>query len=198
LIDFRPYLIDLDLEIIGSEVDNVEGCSRYVKDGEEFELDEIKILCLETPGHTMGHICYYAQDQNHPDQSCVFTGDTLFCGGVGKFFEGTANHMNYSLQKLIQLPLQTEVYCGHEYTLSNYRFALSIDQSNEELIQDNERAILLRNEGKFTVPSTIGKELKVNPFLRVLEPAIRSNFPLVSQNDPIALLAAVREAKNNF
>jgi hydroxyacylglutathione hydrolase len=187
-----------EIEIIGSETDNVEGCSRYVRDEEEFELDEIKIRCLETPGHTMGHICYYAQDQNHPEQRCVFTGDTLFCGGVGKFFEGTAEDMNSSLQKLTQLPLMTEVYCGHEYTLSNYRFALSIDQNNEDLIRDNERAILLRDEGKFTVPSTIEKELKVNPFLRVLEPAIRSNYPSVAQDDPIALLAAIREAKNNF
>jgi hydroxyacylglutathione hydrolase len=187
-----------EIEIIGSETDNVEGCSRYVRDEEEFELDEIKIRCLETPGHTMGHICYYAQDQNHPEQRCVFTGDTLFCGGVGKFFEGTAEDMNSSLQKLTQLPLMTEVYCGHEYTLSNYRFALSIDQNNEDLIRDNKRAILLRDEGKFTVPSTIEKELKVNPFLRVLEPAIRSNYPSVAQDDPIALLAAIREAKNNF
>lgn len=188
-------MYSLDAEILGSEIDNVEGCTRYVHDNEELFLDEISIRCIHTPGHTMGHICYFAQDG---DQLCVFTGDTLFCGGVGKFFEGTAEDMHHSLLKLKTLPLHTEVYCGHEYTVSNFRFALSVEPDNEDLILANEEATTLRKNNKFTIPSTIEKELKVNPFLRVLEPTIKSKFPSISQDDPIALLGALREAKNNF
>lgn len=184
-----------DAEILGSEIDNVEGCSRYICDNEEILLDEVSIRCIHTPGHTMGHICYFAQDG---DQLCVFTGDTLFCGGVGKFFEGTAEDMHKSLQKLLNLPPQTEIYCGHEYTVSNYRFALYIDPDNQDLHQANEEAITLRNHNRFTVPSTIERELKINPFLRVLEPPIKSKFPTISEDDPVALLGALREAKNNF
>ena len=91
----------------------------------------------------------------------------LFVAGCGKFFEGTADDMYLSLyEKLASLPSDTSVYCGHEYTLSNYKFALSIDSTNDELIKANEEAKILREQGKPTIPSTIGKELKTNPFLR--------------------------------
>ena len=173
----------------------MEGCTRYIRDNEEILLDELSIRCIHTPGHTMGHICYFVQDGDH---CCVFTGDTLFCGGVGKFFEGTAEDMHHSLQKLTSLPPHTEIFCGHEYTLSNYRFALSIDGENQDLIEANQDAISRRDQQRFTIPSTMEKELKINPFLRVLEPQIRGNYPSINQDDPIALLAAVREAKNHF
>jgi hydroxyacylglutathione hydrolase len=185
----------IEAEILGSKKDEVEGCTKYVEDGEEIRFHDITIQCLLTPGHTMGHICYFCQDG---EQLCVFSGDTLFNGGVGKFFEGTAEDMHGSLQKLIRLPGNTLVYCGHEYTLSNYRFALSVDPENADLIAANNEARVLREEGKFTVPSTIQKELATNPFLRVLTPSIRAHFPALPQDDPIALLGAVREAKNKF
>ncbi len=98
--------------------------------------------------------------------------------------------------KLAQLPRETLIYCGHEYTLSNYRFALSVEPSNEQLVAENIRALALRAEGKFTVPSTIQKELDTNPFLRIHEVSIRSKFPGIE--DPFELLTALREAKNNF
>lgn len=162
-------------------------------DGEIIFLDDIQITCLLTPGHTMGHVCYFAQ---HKHNNAVFTGDILFVGGVGKFFEGTASDMHCALSKLTALPHDTEVYCGHEYTLSNYRFALSIDEFNTDLLDANEKMTALRQDSKYTVPSTIGLELRTNPFLRVTTPAISRHFPQCS--GPIELLSAVREAKNNF
>jgi hydroxyacylglutathione hydrolase len=182
-----------DIDIVGSPVDNVEGCTKFVSDGEIIYLDDIKITCLLTPGHTMGHVCYFVQ---HEDKSVVFTGDILFVGGVGKFFEGTASDMYEALGKLTALPRDTEVYCGHEYTLSNYRFALSIDGSNTDLIEANEKMSALRQESKCTVPSTIEQEIRTNPFLRVTAPDISRHFPECS--GAVELLGAVREAKNSF
>ena len=144
----------------------------------------------------MGHISYYCE---HNDQRLVFTGDCLFVGGAGRFFEGTATDMYPALyEKLAKLPSDTLVYCGHEYTLSNYKFALSIDGDNADLIEANEKAVKLREEGKPTIPSTIDVEIKTNPFMRVHSSNIQKNLGFNSDSDLIAVLAAVREAKNNF
>lgn len=184
------------VEIYGSATDNCEGCTNFISDGDVFYVSGIKVTCLHTPGHTMGHISFYVE---HNDQRAVFTGDCLFLGGAGRFFEGTANDMYPSLyEKLGRLPSDTLVYCGHEYTLSNYKFALSIDGENSDLISQNDNAKKLREEGKPTIPSTIGLELKTNPFLRVDNEKIRANLGFGSDSDAVAVLAAVREAKNNF
>jgi hydroxyacylglutathione hydrolase len=122
------------LEVYGHEVDQCEGCTRFVSDGEEFNFDDIVIRCIHTPGHTQGHICYYLTTG---DQKVVFTGDILFNGGAGRFFEGNAQDVYGGFQKLVALPQDTAVYCGHEYTLSNYRFALSIDGDNLDLVEVN-------------------------------------------------------------
>lgn len=141
----------------------------------------------------MGHISYYA---THNNDKAVFTGDCLFVGGVGKFFEGTASDMHHALyDKLLKLPIDTKIYCGHEYTLSNYRFALSIDKSNADLVEANKRAVQLRNSGIPTIPSTIEFEMKTNPFLRVYD---QSMIDCTGLSDPIQVLHSVREMKNNF
>jgi len=112
-------------------------------------------------------------------------------------FEGTGKDMYQALfVKLMKLPPETLVYCGHEYTLSNYRFALSIDSENTDLVKANERAVKLRESNTPTVPSTIEQELRTNPFLRADSEVIRRRFP--EALDTVALLTAVREAKNNF
>lgn len=118
------------LKVYGHEIDQCEGCTHFVNDGEIIQFDDISILCLHTPGHTQGHICYYL---TLGEQRVVFTGDILFNGGAGKFFEGSAQDVFTSFQKLLALPEDTAVYCGHEYTISNYRFALSVDGTNEAL-----------------------------------------------------------------
>ncbi len=185
-----------DVKIFGSHEDNVEGCTNFVSDGEEFVIGSSNILvrCLLTPGHTKGHISYFVQDGEH---RAVFTGDCLFIGGAGKFFEGTGRDMHPSLyEKLAQLHPETLVYCGHEYTLSNYRFCLSIEPDNQILLAKNELAISLRAENKPTVPSTIRDELDTNVFLRVNQPTIQRVFH--GLDDPADILSAIREAKNNF
>lgn len=182
------------IEVIGGKYDNVEGCTKFVDDGDIIYISDIKITCMLTPGHTMGHICYYAE---HNDERAVFTGDCLFIGGCGKFFEGSGSDMFPSLiTKLSNLPHDTLVYCGHEYTLSNYRFALSVDPTNEVLIEENVKAMELRSQGLYTVPSTISKELQTNPFLRVYDHTIISYCG--ECNDPIDTLTALRLAKNAF
>jgi hydroxyacylglutathione hydrolase len=183
------------ITIYGGTIDNVEACTNFVNDGDELRFGpNFRVSCIHTPGHTRGHISYYFTDGT---SNVVFTGDTLFVGGAGKFFEGTGADMYPSLyEKLAKLPLDTLVYCGHEYTLSNYRFALSIEPENERLQEENRIAVALRAEGKFTIPSTIEKELATNPFLRIHEASIRSRFPGVE--DPFELLTCVREAKNRF
>ena len=183
------------VEIIGSNVDNVEGCTTFIQDGSNISVSNISIRCILTSGHTMGHISYYAE---HNDQKVVFTGDCLFVGGVGKFFEGTAADMHVSLyEKLGKLPMETLIYCGHEYTLGNYRFALSVDGKNEDLIQANIRAKSLREQGIPTIPSSIEAEFKTNPFLRVYDKYVQESCGMGSL-DPIQILHNVRDMKNNF
>ena len=183
------------ITIFGGSAEGVEACNKTVTDGEQFMFGKnLKVTCLLTPGHTMGHISYYVE---HGSQRVVFTGDALFVGGAGKFFEGTGADMYTSLfEKLGQLPDDTLVYCGHEYTLSNYRFALSIDPDNVRLQEENARSEALRAEGRPTVPSSIAQERATNPFMRIKEPAIMSRFPSVT--DPADLLTAVRVAKDAF
>lgn len=184
-----------DIEIIGSNVDDVEGCTTFVQDGSVLTVSNISIRCILTSGQTMGHISYYAE---HGNQKVVFTGDCLFVGGVGKFFEGTAADMHLSLfEKLGKLPHETLVYCGHEYTLSNYRFALSVDSRNEHLVSANKCAVAARAAGKPTIPSTIGAELQTNPFLRVYEDSLIEACGGGS-SDPIHVLHNVRQMKNAF
>lgn len=190
IADLVPNLI-----IYGGTIDNVEACTHFVNDGDEFIFGSgINVSCIHTPGHTKGHISYYITKN---EQRVVFTGDTLFVGGAGKFFEGTGADMYPSLyDKLAKLPGDTLVYCGHEYTLSNYKFAASLEPENATLREEIRLAQELRAQGKYTVPTTIAKELATNPFLRIHVASISGKFPGVT--DPFELLAAVRQAKNNF
>ena len=155
--------------------------------GLEFEV-------MEIPGHTRTHIAFYGAEM-------LFCGDTLFAAGCGRLFEGTPQQMHDSLTKLTRLPDATRVYCGHEYTLSNIRFAKAADPNNQALRELEARARKLRNKDLPTLPSTIAQEKATNPFLRCAERdviATASKYagqPLV---DPVSVLAALREWKNNF
>mmetsp|Transcript_7590 Transcript_7590/g.10110 ORF Transcript_7590/g.10110 Transcript_7590/m.10110 type:complete len:254 (+) Transcript_7590:158-919(+) len=181
------------IEVVGGSNEGVDACTKTVQDNEEFTFGDINIRCMHTPGHTMGHICYYVTEG---EDKAVFTGDTLFIGGAGKFFEGTAEDMYPSLyQKLGALPTDTKVYCGHEYTLSNYRFALHIDPDNAELQSQNAWARQQVNNGLPTVPSTIANELATNPFMRATDPSLQEK---TGKSDPIQCLAAIRQMKNRF
>lgn len=143
---------------IPAEVDCVLG------DGDRLEAWRLQVLA--TPGHTRDHLCYAGE-------GLLFCGDTLFAGGCGRLFEGTAEQMYHSLEKLRRLPDDTRVYCAHEYTLSNLRFAVQVEPDNEILARRLQEVEDLRRAGKPTVPSLLGLEKQTNPFLRCHLPAVQ-------------------------
>uniref|UniRef100_A0A914KPZ8 hydroxyacylglutathione hydrolase n=1 Tax=Meloidogyne incognita TaxID=6306 RepID=A0A914KPZ8_MELIC len=185
-----------DVKIYGGDANRIKSIDYVVEDNEEIEFGNLKIRTLKTPCHTSTHICYYITDEAE-NQKCVFTGDTLFIGGCGRFFEGTAEEMNYALnENLGKLPDDTKVYCGHEYTIKNLEFALSIEPNNPNILSKLEWAKNLRKQNGFTVPSTIGEEKAFNPFMRVNNVGIQEK--LGTLYDPIATMQKLRDLKNKF
>lgn len=160
----------------------------------------LTLQVLDVPGHTAGHIAYYCA--NSPEGPLLFCGDTLFSGGCGRLFEGTPAQMNASLQKLSALPDHTQVCCAHEYTLSNLKFALAVEPTNEALLNYNAWCAAQRASGRPTLPSRMAQERAINPFLRVQQPAVaqaaQAYAPQTDVNDAIAVLAALRNWKNEF
>jgi hydroxyacylglutathione hydrolase len=180
--------------IVGNRNDahRIPGIDVLVGDGEELALGEQKALVLEISGHTIGHIAYWFRDSR-----AVFCGDTMFSLGCGRLFEGTPGQMWSSLAKLRALPDDTRVYCGHEYTESNARFALAIDPENPALRRRANEVRMLRSEGRPTVPSTIAVERATNPFLRADDPALQRAAGVVGR-DPVAAFAEIRRRKDVF
>ncbi len=183
-----------DCTIIGpaEEASKIPGIDMTISGGGNFEFAGHPVEAIETPGHTGGHICFYL-----PDDKLLFAADTLFALGCGRLFEGTPADMWSSLSKLALLPDDTTVYFGHEYTLSNARFAVTIDPDNQELAQRAADIEALRAKGGFTAPTTIGVEKRTNPFLRAHDPAIRKHLGLGSASD-IEVFAEIRRRKDNF
>lgn len=161
-------------------------------EGDTFDFAGHAVEVLETPGHTLGHIAYV-----FPGQSLAFAGDALFALGCGRVFEGTMEEMWSSLTKLMALPPDTVVYCGHEYTEANARFAVTIEPGNAALKRRAEEIAERRARGEPTLPTTIGLELETNPFLRVASPEIRQRLGLESATDA-AVFAEVRRRKDSF
>ncbi|MBL8773066.1 MAG: hydroxyacylglutathione hydrolase [Phenylobacterium sp.] len=176
--------------IVGpQEVTRIAPLDREVGQGDVVELGETRFRVLDTGGHTLGHVSF-VDDADR----IAFVGDTLFALGCGRLFEGTAEQMWESLQQLAALPDDTTVYCAHEYTASNARFALSVDES--QALKDRAAQIFAaREKGEWTVPTTIGLEKATNPFLRA--PALAAKVGAAGAPDHQAF-AAVREAKDNF
>ncbi|KAG8651568.1 hypothetical protein MANES_07G141600v8 [Manihot esculenta] len=156
------------LQVYGGSFDNVKGCTHQLDNGDKLQLgSHVNILALHTPCHTKGHISYYVTGKDGEDPA-VFTGDTLFIAGCGKFFEGTAEQMYQSLcQTLGSLPKPTQVYCGHEYTVKNLHFALTVEPDNVKTQHKLSWAQQQREAGLPTIPSTIEDEWETNPFMRV-------------------------------
>ena len=153
---------------------------------------------IDVPGHTSGHIAFYCADMS--PQPLLFCGDTLFSGGCGRLFEGTPDQMLASLDTLAALPPATLVCCTHEYTLSNLKFALAVDPLNPALIDYNADASALRARHKPTLPSNIGLERQINPFLRTREPALMDAAQRfdASAKGEVGIFAALRSWKNKF
>ncbi|HYE46541.1 MAG TPA: hydroxyacylglutathione hydrolase, partial [Caulobacter sp.] len=167
------------------EVGRIAPPDRVVTEGDVVELGETRLRVIDTGGHTLGHITYHdAAD------GIAFVGDTLFALGCGRLFEGDAQQMWASLQRIAALPEDTAVYCAHEYTASNARFALSVDDS-AALKTRAEQIFAARERGEPTVPTTIALERATNPFLRA--PVLRPDIP-----DPAEAFGAVRAAKDGF
>lgn len=182
------------LKIIGPKAEQakIPGIDETVAEGDVLPLLGEAVRVLETPGHTAGHVSYYL-----PKSGIVFTADTLFALGCGRLFEGTPAMMLASLKKLAALPAETVVYCGHEYTLSNARFALSVDPTNSALKARAKEIEALRAQDRPTLPTTIGTELATNPFLRWHDPAIRNTLGLKDASDE-AVFADLRKRKDLF
>lgn len=182
------------LKIVGpaAEADKIPGIDIQLKDGDTFDFAGEKVQIMETRGHTAGHIVYY-----FPDSKVLFAADTLFALGCGRLLERGPEEMQPALAKLAKLPPETALYCGHEYTLSNARFAVTIDPTNAKLAARAKEIEQLRADSKPTLPSTIGVELETNPFLRWGDAAIRKNLGLESADD-WEVFAEIRKRKDNF
>jgi hydroxyacylglutathione hydrolase len=144
-----------------AEAERIPTLDRLVREGDRVGIGAIEAQVLETPAHTAGHVSYYL-----PSEQLAFVGDTLFAMGCGRLFEGDAAQMHGNLQRLAQLPPETRIYCAHEYTLSNARFAITVDPDNRALVERVAQVEAQRARGEPTVPTTIGLESATNPFMR--------------------------------
>jgi hydroxyacylglutathione hydrolase len=187
--------------VYGPRNDAIAAVTMPLDEGDQVDLAELplQLSVLEVPGHTRGHIAYVAQQQGW-----LFCGDTLFAGGCGRLFEGTPTQMMQSLGKLSALPSGTLVFCAHEYTMANLRFAQAVEPGNAALQQRIADDQAKRDRGQPTVPSTIGLERLTNPFMRYSQPEIIKTLTDGGHIDdaaplaPSAAFAALREWKNNF
>jgi hydroxyacylglutathione hydrolase len=161
--------------------------TRFLETGDVVSVGEVKARVHHIPGHTLGAVAYILEREG---ERAVFTGDTLFLAGCGRLFEGTPAQMHTSLQALAALPGDTRVYCGHEYTAANLRFARHVEPSNPALAGGDPSVP--------SVPGTIAHELATNPFLRVRQPEIRKTLGVAPDADDVTAFAAVRNAKNDF
>lgn len=156
-----------DAEVYGPAHEPIKGVGHRLKTGDLVELDgpDLSLDVLDVPGHTEGHIAYFASDM-------LFCGDTLFACGCGRVFSGTFEQLAESLRSLAELPVDTKVYCAHEYTLDNIGFAKWVEPDNPDLLVREERVRELREAGRPSVPSTLGEELLTNPFMRTDQPEV--------------------------
>jgi hydroxyacylglutathione hydrolase len=191
--------------VFGPRNDHIAVVTEPLGEGDRVEVPGLALTLrvLDVPGHTLGHIAYVLDSPGDvPGEPWLFCGDTLFAGGCGRIFEGTPAQMADSLGKLAALPEATKVYCAHEYTLANLRFASAVEPGNRQLRARVETDSARRAAGEPTVPSTIGIEQATNPFLRYRQPEIVGSLVAAHKLDagaaPLAAFAALREWKNNF
>jgi hydroxyacylglutathione hydrolase len=182
--------------VFGPMGEPIPGNPRRVEQGEHVKFTELglEFEVLDVPGHTAGHIAYAGH-------GAVFCGDTLFSAGCGRLFEGTATQMTASLRKLMALPADTAVYCAHEYTLANLRFAQTVEPDNPAVQEHLRRCTTLRQVSKATLPSSMGLELNINPFLRLgVETVKRAAEQYVGRkiDSETEVFAVLRDWKNHF
>ena len=185
-----------ELEVYGP-VNNIDGINHRLTDKDKISIIGIDFDVMSIPGHTLDHIGFYSANASNP---ILFCGDTLFAGGCGRIFEGTYEQMFNALKKITKLPTNTNIYCGHEYTLSNLKFALEADDTNKELIEEFKKVKNKINSNIPSLPTTLDKELKVNPFLRCdninIQNKIIEKFKV--SNNELEVFTALRKWKDNF
>lgn len=167
--------------------------------GDRFQLFDVEFRVIAVPGHTLDHIALYAE--HFPGGPALFCGDTLFAAGCGRLFEGSPEQMFQSLGRLAELPRETQVFCAHEYTLNNLRFAAAVEPDNEQLMHRRREMERLRAGKQPTVPSRLADELATNPFLRCAEPSVRAaaaNYANMDDLSAVETFAAVRRWKDDF
>lgn len=181
--------------VYGPQSEHIPDVTQVLADGDTIEVLDIQLQVLAVPGHTLDHLAYYSEEAES-----LFCGDTLFAAGCGRVFEGTAAMMLSSLEKLAKLPERTFIYCAHEYTLSNLRFALEVEPDNQALQQRLIDCEKLRAEGKVSLPSTLNEELMTNPFLRVQEESVITQALNQGAHSASAVdvFSCLREWKNHF
>ena len=184
--------------VYGPATERIPAPFEPLREGDRVATLGLDFRVLDVPGHTAGHIAFYTPDMN--GQPLLFCGDTLFSGGCGRLFEGTPAQMLASLDKLAALPRATRVCCAHEYTLANLNFALAVEPDNAAVAAYAQHCRQLREQGKPTLPSSIGQEVLVNPFLRTRQAGIMAavhHFD-ASTTDDATVFAALRQWKNQF
>ena len=192
----KSLIEKFNVPVYGPSTEIIPGISHKLVEGDRVFINELGLdfTILDIPGHTLGHIAY------HHDK-ILFCGDTLFSCGCGRLFEGTPQQMYTSLMKIAQLPDDTVIYCTHEYTEANIKFALHVDPLNKELIRYKNKVKFLRKKGLPSLPVTLAKEKQTNPFLRSHKPNLAqavSKHRGVKSNRPSDIFAALREWKDSF
>ncbi len=184
--------------VYGPAAEKIPARDEALSDGQRIEVLGKRLQIIAVPGHTLGHIAYFHAD---PDQPWLLSGDTLFAAGCGRLFEGTPEQMFESLTRLASAPDHTLVYCTHEYTLSNLRFAQAVEPHNADIAARIGEVTQLREAGRFSLPSRLDIERKTNPFLRSEVEAVRQaasqhcSSPLATN---VAVFAALRAWKDRF
>ncbi len=192
----QELLAHYDMPVYGPAQEHIPTLTHRLRGGDRVRLDALglEFEVLDVPGHTAGHIAYYGQ-------GLLFCGDTLFSAGCGRLFEGTAAQLHDSLSRLAALPPDTAVYCGHEYTAANLRFALTVEPDNADARRHQEHVRELRARDEPTLPSTIGLERRINPFLRSAAPAVREAVAHWAGGEPVSeveTFAFLRRWKDGF
>jgi hydroxyacylglutathione hydrolase len=184
------------MPVFGPAREQIPFVTRPLDDGDRVDLPELglRLEALATPGHTLGQINYFGHGM-------LFCGDTLFSAGCGRLFEGTPAQMHASLSRLAALPPETQVYCGHEYTAANLRFAQAVEPDNADVREHTERVRQWRSSGLPSLPSTIGLERRINPFLRCAETSVRQAAQAragATFSSALEVFATVRRWKDEF
>ncbi|RIY00015.1 hydroxyacylglutathione hydrolase [Aureimonas flava] len=181
-------------QVVGPEAERarIPGLDRGVRGGDRFAVGSLRIEVIDTPGHTAGHVSYFV-----PAAGALFAADTLFSLGCGRLFEGDAATMWESVKRLRVLPDETMLFCGHEYTATNARFALDVDPGNLLLQERVKEVEALRVRGEATLPVALGREKRTNPFLRADDPELQGALGMAGE-DPVAVFAALRERRNGY